>query len=636
MIAAARRSAGLLLALLGAATIFVLAGTAAKTALAAGLPIALLCWYRRAPAARVLAVLTVLVVVTAPLTFARLDRGAGFLRTADSVKLSAGHRLLIWSFVGDRIAEHPLRGWGLDSSRAIPGGTDLIRPNQAWLPLHPHNAPLQLWLELGVPGVVPFALLGGWLWLALGRADWPRFYAAAAGGSLATAFAASLATYGIWQEWWEGTLAFALFMVLVMARVAAAARIALMRVFTSLPTRQWREAGPFAAAAEAAGFDALATVELGHDPFAPLAFAALATGRIELTTSVAVAFPRSPTVVASQAWDLHANANGRFVLGLGSQVKGHNERRFGVAWSAPAPRLRDYVGALRAIWRCWETGERLDYRGTHYQLTLMTPDFSPEPTGLPPVPVAIAAVGAAMLRVAGEVCDGVRLHPLCSRRYLEEVCLPQLREGMQRGGRRPREFRPARRRFCRDRRGRGRGRGCGRRGSPARRALRLDPHLSADPVAARARRSRAQAASPVGRRAVERDAGRNYRTTRYGSSPPAAPIARSRLRSKRASGALPTRSTSAFPPTLRPGCGASWWPTSAAYRISSKGSPPPERSSMLALVNADESAGPRWRSAPDRRSAAIRTVRPTENGRSGQRSRSPSTPKETQPKPESA
>ena len=213
-----------------------------------------------------------------------------------------------------------------------------------------------------------------------------------------------------------------------------------MRVFTSLPTRQWREAGPFAAAAEAAGFDALATVELGHDPFAPLAFAALATGRIELTTSVAVAFPRSPTVVASQAWDLHANANGRFVLGLGSQVKGHNERRFGVAWSAPAPRLRDYVGVLRAIWRCWETGERLDYRGTHYQLTLMTPDFSPEPTGLPPVPVAIAAVGAAMLRVAGEVCDGVRLHPLCSRRYLEEVCLPQLRAGMQRGGRRRENF----------------------------------------------------------------------------------------------------------------------------------------------------------------------------------------------------
>jgi probable F420-dependent oxidoreductase len=209
-----------------------------------------------------------------------------------------------------------------------------------------------------------------------------------------------------------------------------------MRVYATLPARDWRVAGPSAAAAEAAGFDALMTVELGHDPFAPLAFAALATTRIELTTSVAVAFPRSPTVMASQAWDLHANAGGRFVLGLGSQVKGHNERRFGIAWSPPAPRLRDYIGALRAVWHCWATGEQLDYRSEHYRLSLMTPDFSPEPTGLPPVPVVIAAVGAAMLRVAGEVCDGVRLHPLCSRRYLDEVCLPRIGEGMRRGGRR--------------------------------------------------------------------------------------------------------------------------------------------------------------------------------------------------------
>ena len=208
-----------------------------------------------------------------------------------------------------------------------------------------------------------------------------------------------------------------------------------MRVFTALPLHPWCGAEPAATTAEAAGFDGLMTVELGHDPFAPLAIAALATRRVELTTSVAVAFPRSPTIVASQAWDLHTNSNGRFVLGLGSQVKGHNERRFGITWSPPAPRLRDYIGALRALWRCWATGERLDYRGSHYQLTLMTPDFSPEPNGLPPIPVAIAAIGEAMLRVAGEVCDGVRLHPLCSRRYLEEICLPQIGEGMRRSGR---------------------------------------------------------------------------------------------------------------------------------------------------------------------------------------------------------
>jgi probable F420-dependent oxidoreductase len=213
-----------------------------------------------------------------------------------------------------------------------------------------------------------------------------------------------------------------------------------MRVYTMLPMREWRAVGPFAAAAEEAGFDAVMTAELGHEVFTPLALAALATARIEVTPSIAVAFPRSPTVTAMTAWDLQANSGGRFVLGLGSQVKGHNERRFGIAWGPPAPRLKDYIGALRALWRCWEKGERLDYRGEHYRLTLMTPDFSPEPTGLPMVPVAIAAVGAAMLRLAGEVCDGVRLHPLCSRRYLAEIALPQIAEGLRRGGRERAQF----------------------------------------------------------------------------------------------------------------------------------------------------------------------------------------------------
>ena len=208
-----------------------------------------------------------------------------------------------------------------------------------------------------------------------------------------------------------------------------------MRVFTRLPMRDWRDTARSAQEAEALGFDAVMTVELGHDVFAPLAVAALATERVELTPSVAVAFPRSPTVLAAQSWDLHANSRGRFVLGLGSQVKGHNERRFGIAWSAPAPRLRDYVRALRAVWRCWETGEKLNFHSEHYTLTLMTPDFSPEPTGLPMVPVTIAAVGEAMLRVAGQVADGVRLHPLCSRRYLLEICLPLIAEGLGRSGR---------------------------------------------------------------------------------------------------------------------------------------------------------------------------------------------------------
>jgi probable F420-dependent oxidoreductase len=208
-----------------------------------------------------------------------------------------------------------------------------------------------------------------------------------------------------------------------------------MRVLTILPQRHWGDIASAAEDAEAAGFDAVMTVELGHDPLTPLGFAALATRRLELTPSVVVAFPRSPTVLAQQAWDMQANSNGRFVLGLGSQVKGHNERRFGIPWTAPAPRMRDYVLALRAVWRAWETRGRLNFDSPHYKLSLMTPDFSPEPTGLPMVPVTVAAVGEAMLRVAGQVGDGVRLHPLCSRAYLQQVCVPQMMEGMRRSGR---------------------------------------------------------------------------------------------------------------------------------------------------------------------------------------------------------
>jgi exopolysaccharide production protein ExoQ len=215
------RASGLLFATVAVATVYALAGTAAKVALAAGLPMAFLCYYWRARAARAAALVLILFIVSAPLTFARLERVSELVATADAVKFSAGHRLLIWSFVGDRIAEHPLVGWGLDSSRAIPGGKDPIEAGATWLPLHPHNAPLQLWLELGVPGAVLFALMAACAWLALARASWPRLLAAATGGSLATGLVASFATYGIWQEWWQGTLWFSLFLILVMARATA-------------------------------------------------------------------------------------------------------------------------------------------------------------------------------------------------------------------------------------------------------------------------------------------------------------------------------------------------------------------------------------------------------------------------------
>jgi probable F420-dependent oxidoreductase len=208
-----------------------------------------------------------------------------------------------------------------------------------------------------------------------------------------------------------------------------------LRVDTNIPLNDWRAVAAAAQAAEAAGFDGLMSAEIANDPFAPLGFAALATSRIELSTGICVAFPRSPMVVAQTSWDLHANSGGRFRLGLGSQVKGHNERRFSVPWSAPVPRLREYVESLRAIWRCWEKKEPLRYEGEHYRFTLMTPEFSPPPTGLAPIPVSIAAVGPDMLKLAGRVCDGVRLHGFATRKYLEEVALPQIEAGLRQGGR---------------------------------------------------------------------------------------------------------------------------------------------------------------------------------------------------------
>jgi probable F420-dependent oxidoreductase len=213
-----------------------------------------------------------------------------------------------------------------------------------------------------------------------------------------------------------------------------------MRIETAIPMDDWRAVGPAARAAEEAGFDGVLGFEIAHDPFVPLAFAAVATSRIGLGTAIAVAFPRSPMVVAHTAWDLQEQSGGRFSLGLGSQVKGHNERRFSVPWSPPVPRLREYVEALRAIWRCWEKREPLAFEGEHYRFSLMTPEFAPRPSGQPRVPVSVAAVRPAMITMAGRVCDGVKLHGFATRKYLEEVALPALRHGMKKSGRRRESF----------------------------------------------------------------------------------------------------------------------------------------------------------------------------------------------------
>jgi O-antigen ligase len=209
-----------LLAVATAATICALTGTAAKLVLIAGLPVGLLLYRSGARVARAAAVISVVVIITAPLSFGRLERLSGLSEAADVMKVSAGHRLLIWSFAGDRIAERPLGGWGLDASRAMPGGGDPIRPGETWLPLHPHNAALQLWLELGAPGAALFAMLVALLWHALAAAASPPLFTAAAGAGLTVALVGCLATYGMWQEWWLGTLWFSAFLVVVMARVA--------------------------------------------------------------------------------------------------------------------------------------------------------------------------------------------------------------------------------------------------------------------------------------------------------------------------------------------------------------------------------------------------------------------------------
>ncbi len=218
-----------------------------------------------------------------------------------------------------------------------------------------------------------------------------------------------------------------------------------MQVFTTLPQDDLQLVPDATRRIEASGYDGVTTQENRNDAFLPLAVAAVNSERIELATGVAIAFPRSPMVVAQMSWNLQRASRGRFVLGLGSQVKGHNERRFSVPWSPPAPRMREYVQALRAIWRAWSpearaNRERLDFRGEHYQFTLMPPNFTPEPLEGPPPPVTIAAVGPATMRVAGSVCDGVRLHGFCTRRYLENVVLPQLDGALAKSGRRRENF----------------------------------------------------------------------------------------------------------------------------------------------------------------------------------------------------
>ena len=186
---------------------------------------------------------------------------------------------------------------------------------------------------------------------------------------------------------------------------------------------------------EAYGFSGLWTSETAHNPFLPLTHAAAATKRIDLGTAIAVAFPRSPMITAQIAWDLAAQSNGRFILGLGTQVKPHIEKRFSTPWSAPAPRLREYVESLRAIWDTFQTGAPLRYRGEHYSFRLMTPFFNPGAIEHPDIPIYIAAVNDHLCRLAGELCQGLHVHPFHTARYLREVVIPNVERGAQAAGR---------------------------------------------------------------------------------------------------------------------------------------------------------------------------------------------------------
>src|ERR1700747_49975 len=213
-----------------------------------------------------------------------------------------------------------------------------------------------------------------------------------------------------------------------------------MRVFGTLPQEDLRQVAGAARAIGAEGYDGVVAPENQHDPFLALAVAGAATERIELHTGVAIAFARTPMAVANVGWDLAGSTGGGFVIGLGSQVRAHNERRFSVPWSPPAPRMREYVQVVRSIWRCWKTGEKPTYVGQHYKFTLMTRNSTPPRIAGPPPAVMIAAVGPAMLKVAAEECDGAKLHGFCTHKYLTDEIMPRVEAGLAKAGRKRAQY----------------------------------------------------------------------------------------------------------------------------------------------------------------------------------------------------
>jgi len=209
-----------------------------------------------------------------------------------------------------------------------------------------------------------------------------------------------------------------------------------MRIYTTAPLEDPRDARTTFPALERAGYDGAFSFEAKHDPFLPLAVAAELTTRLQLGTAVAIAFARNPMTLANLGYDLQVLTGGRFLLGLGTQVRPHIERRFSATWSHPARRMREMVQAIRAIWASWEGQAELRFEGEFYRHTLMIPAFNPGPNAFGPPPIYLGGVGPRMIEVAGEVADGFIAHPFATRKSLQEYVMPALARGLARAGRR--------------------------------------------------------------------------------------------------------------------------------------------------------------------------------------------------------
>ena len=191
---------------------------------------------------------------------------------------------------------------------------------------------------------------------------------------------------------------------------------------------------------EQAGYDGAMSIETAHDPFFPLLLAAQSTEKIEVMSSIAVAFSRTPMLLANIGHDLNSYSKGRLVMGLGSQIQPHITKRFSMPWSSPAKRMREFISAMHAIWGAWHKGEKLDFKGDFYTHSLMTPMFTPTDVDYGAPKVLLAAVGPKMTEVAGEVADGVILHAFTTEKYIREVTLPSIEIGLARTGRSRSDF----------------------------------------------------------------------------------------------------------------------------------------------------------------------------------------------------